>query len=208
MVQNFNPRPSVRGDAPIAESIIVSELFQSTPLCEGRHTMVDLPLPPPTNFNPRPSVRGDIREQLPALILARFQSTPLCEGRREGRIARAHAQYFNPRPSVRGDVTPYDTEHKVIYFNPRPSVRGDQWQSSGRSYPRHFNPRPSVRGDIRWFRSAHAKTFQSTPLCEGRRARPARNRQNWNFNPRPSVRGDRVGLAGDAGLRISIHAPP
>ncbi len=58
-----------------------------------------------------------------------------------------------------------------------------------------FNPRPCVRGDFRRCWEASRKfAFQSTPLCEGRRARFGRTMpREKRFNPRPCVRGDYIG---------------
>ena len=122
-----------------------------------------------------------------------FQSTPLCEGRLERRRRMVfHGRNFNPRPSVRGDIIPLHYMQETVNFNPRPSVRGDPCLPCFRPHCRHFNPRPSVRGDTgRSWPPWTSCTFQSTPLCEGRRA--AARATMWpscNFNPRPSVRGD------------------
>ena len=82
--------------------------FQSTPLCKGRRTFVDLPYGFP-GFNPRPYARGD-KDFINSLYwlsvsihapmqgatnkydslprLNSFQSTPLCKGRRAGKEQR------------------------------------------------------------------------------------------------------------------------
>ena len=56
-------------------------MFQSTPLCEGRHKLRRYFQPDVYRFNPRPCVRGDSKIPLARSTLSRFQSTPLCEGR-------------------------------------------------------------------------------------------------------------------------------
>ena len=77
-------------------------MFQSTPLCEGRHPYAIIQTSD-KGFNPRPSVRGDI---------ARGARAYVCNG-------------FNPRPSVRGDIRLPNRYTNYKGFNPRPSVRGD-----------------------------------------------------------------------------------
>ena len=95
-------------------------------------------------------MRGDVSFGNQKLAADEFQSTPLCEGRQKSAASDCLSIRFNPRPSVRGDIT------RLRRWNPSSS----------------FNPRPSVRGDIPVDEAVYAALpFQSTPLCEGRRAR-------------------------------------
>ena len=54
----FNSRPSARGDASETAEGSMGDLFQFTPLREGRRRRIP-PLPASTDFNSRPSARGD-----------------------------------------------------------------------------------------------------------------------------------------------------
>ena len=77
----FNSRPSARGDDQELQNQITSHTFQFTPLREGRragcvHKSRD------GNFNSRPSARGDSRSPGERRCTASFQFTPLREGRR------------------------------------------------------------------------------------------------------------------------------
>ena len=57
---NFNSRPSARGDANIVRNIPTKEIFQFTPLREGRRQSRRLAYPTWIYFNSRPSARGDL----------------------------------------------------------------------------------------------------------------------------------------------------
>mgnify|MGYP007016533554 CR=1 FL=1 len=61
--------------------LLLTDLFQSTPLREGRHYWMFNRKSKP-RFNPRPSVRGDQKLTPGMADGAEFQSTPLREGRR------------------------------------------------------------------------------------------------------------------------------
>ena len=55
---DFNSRPSARGDAAVRVRRRCSNLFQFTPLREGRRWILPS-IPTPRYFNSRPSARGD-----------------------------------------------------------------------------------------------------------------------------------------------------
>ena len=191
-ITNFNSRPSARGDRQAAAArrrprhISIhapprgatsalqrspsGQLFQFTPLREGRRSTRGLP-PCFDNFNSRPSARGDLSRRPRVRASGKFQFTPLREGRR---FSVYHADYrgnFNSRPSARGDPAVGGDEAPVHNFNSRPSARGDggYWciQAQRGLY---FNSRPSARGDGDGFRcsavvhiSIHAPPRGATP---------------------------------------------
>ena len=146
---DFNPRPSVRGDARVRARTSRATNFNPRPSVRGDEYLRETGQTQ-TNFNPRPSVRGDREAPSNPRFLQSFQSTPLREGR----------------------LTETARRRRTTNFNPRPSVRGDSGAVQPPCFPPHFNPRPSVRGDIKsngiWRVTG---TFQSTPLREGRPGR-------------------------------------
>ena len=98
----FNSRPSARGDRKADADALAADLFQFTPLREGRrfrlsgrlHLVISIHAPP----------RGATR---------RYHR--VCQG----------VQHFNSRPSARGDLPTCRFLHPEIHFNSRPSARGD-----------------------------------------------------------------------------------
>ena len=114
-------------------------------------------------------------------------------------------------------------------FNSRPSARGDRLRRGLPKRRTDFNSRPSARGDAAAGRQLNLKTFQFTPLREGRHDKPfwgvceaisihapprgattstAAGPPRHDFNSRPSARGDRACWLAADGADISIHAPP
>ena len=100
--ENFNSRPSARGDLTEYNTVTGLELFQFTPLREGR-----------------PEKRAGLK------AFTTFQFTPLREGRPRSVAEHLYKCYFNSRPSARGDALLSDGACKSLYFNSRPSARGD-----------------------------------------------------------------------------------
>ncbi len=101
---HFNSRPSARGDITADIDPDNNEVFQFTPLREGRRdadnrrakAAISIHAPPRgatqerrerlpnrKNFNSRPSARGDVSKSRGATCPERFQFTPLREGRRQ-----------------------------------------------------------------------------------------------------------------------------
>ena len=103
--ENFNSRPSARGDKSCPNRTATSSLFQFTPLREGRHPLhecntegifISIHAPP----------RGATCEAAPQhRYLFLFQFTPLREGRRHEGIHEREPSHFNSRPSARGDFS-------------------------------------------------------------------------------------------------------
>ena len=93
--KNFNSRPSARGDCSASRSSSSrTEKFQFTPLREGRPVGGFIIFVPPSYFNSR---RHHLRVRLA------FQFTPLREGRQNVATWLIWRGYFNSRPSARGD---------------------------------------------------------------------------------------------------------
>ena len=195
MPQDFNSRPSARGDstndfvtflcvyisihAPPRGATAATrkrrdgDTFQFTPLREGRR---DAQAPPR-------------KEGI-------FQFTPLREGR-HGRWALLPLHlHFNSRPSARGDFVAF-RQRLPCKFQFTPLREGRLLWLFDNVCPANFNSRPSARGDgesfscLLWlFISIHApprgatssaatrmsaaSTFQFTPLREGRPCVPRR----------------------------------
>ena len=124
-LDNFNSRPSARGDGKQPKKYSAEALFQFTPLREGRRagksqTACGL------HFNSRPSARGDPCAAFVLGGVAEFQFTPLREGRPSPCRDKAREDDFNSRPSARGDPRLCRPRHGGRYFNSRPSARGDK----------------------------------------------------------------------------------
>ena len=150
VLDDFNSRPSARGDTDKQRRARAATTFQFTPLREGRLGGVNL-----------------------GLIFVKFQFTPLREGRRRATPAeRRNTHDFNSRPSARGDALiwkPCD-RNSVFQFTPlregRPCrfaccflafcisihapPRGATSPTGMSCLPaQNFNSRPSARGDWR-----------------------------------------------------------
>ena len=80
-VQDFNSRPSARGDFHPLRHHHIAVLFQFTPLREGRPGTMHVVRALRSNFNSRPSARGDGSSVLLMDSEKQFQFTPLREGR-------------------------------------------------------------------------------------------------------------------------------
>ena len=169
----------------------IADLFQFTPLREGRPLFQGRFRRRWRNFNSRPSARGDTRSQRKQSKQINFNSRPSARGDGTCQLPDRKRTHFNSRPSARGDVSsvlhPYGGDIS-IHAPPRGATRGggtvvNRWQ--------HFNSRPSARGDsARYSRSGTLRTFQFTPLREGRLVLHVDSPFSGHFNSRPSARGD------------------
>ena len=187
ILSDFNSRPSARGDANIVRNIPTKEIFQFTPLREGRPC--PRPASPPRQISIHAPPRGATHMARICRIPSSFQFTPLREGRRI---------LFPPT---------------VLFsnFNSRPSARGDQQIKRITIFQHYFNSRPSARGDTRNRRHCWQwQRFQFTPLREGRHCteRSLKNSMYISIHapPRGATRGARGFRVSGGG--ISIHAPP
>ena len=167
--EDFNSRPSARGDKPGSLTMVPSPYFNSRPSARGDLCFHHI-LCTTFDFNSRPSARGDcypfadgvqhgISIHAPprgATILAypksdfqEFQFTPLREGRRGIGTRRK------------------DYERISIHAPPR----GATARARNSPYIRHISIHAPPRGaTLMWRQLKIVATFQFTPLREGRRS--------------------------------------
>ena len=214
--QHFNSRPSARGDLFQVFCIPTEEIFQFTPLREGRRgtndmwrnaVHISIHAPPrgatghcraryeATSISIHAPPRGATHCGRAVMHQALFQFTPLREGRPERRKRNERICNFNSRPSARGD-----------------SKHGERYTPTPISI--HAPPRGATRQSLK---GCEFPEFQFTPLREGRLLTskgmqeklaisihaPPRGatiprmdgrRSAGNFNSRPSARGDIRGI--------------
>mgnify|MGYP004500840723 CR=1 FL=1 len=166
----FNSRPCGRGDLGNGGIISASNLFQFTPLREGRPT----PTRPEsllTNFNSRPCGRGDAVFQIIARRDFYFNSRPCGRGDRKRLQSFPQQLLFQFTPLREGRPTPTRPESLLTNFNSRPCGRGDAVFQIIARRDFYFNSRPCGRGDRKRLQSFPQQLlFQFTPLREGRPA--------------------------------------
>ena len=193
---NFNSRPSARGDPSFHHFLNFASTFQFTPLREGRRQRGGKSSPMPRHFNSRPSARGDeeahqrAREAHISIHApprgatvtsissfkprSEFQFTPLREGRR-ARLCQSPASYqFQFTPLREGRPPFFVAVFGLSHFNSRPSARGD---ASARNVPRkplisiHAPPRGATKGNViadeRYIISIHAPPRGATATRRG-----------------------------------------
>ena len=227
--ENFNSRPSARGDD--GNSYRRASYGISIHAPPRGATVVDA-LPVLTvYFNSRPSARGDGMATATGERRMAFQFTPLREGRPEavgGAIANQNISIHAPprgatikvlrvwyRLSIsihappRG-ATPLTLLPSVdMVFQFTPLREGRQCKMSENLKRKLFQFTPLREGRLRRLAiSSNVSLFQFTPLREGRPRRTGMNIWARYFNSRPSARGDRNCRWRFEQHRISIHAPP
>ena len=116
-----------RGATKVTALYNKREVFQFTPLREGRRTKKQRRRAKQIYFNSRPSARGDALSEKSGI------SKPT--------IISIHAP---PRGAT---SQPPPRRGTSSNFNSRPSARGDKAGSLPYGAQRHFNSRPSARGD-------------------------------------------------------------
>ena len=182
--------------------------FQFTPLREGRQVIrIINRLNFPISIHAPP--RGATSSGSSIVLIFLFQFTPLREGRRKRFLQLKTITTFQFTPLREGRRIACKIPFCCGHFNSRPSARGDSHTEVEMEVHSNFNSRPSARGDgscfllfCRRFISIHApprgatlksmdssksKTFQFTPLREGRPEHLPRQQPHCS---------------------ISIHAPP
>ena len=185
-----------------------AELFQSTPLHEGR---------------PRPSMPVTSSRW-------QFQSTPLHEGRLYHRNKRRHRLPVSIHAPARGATDFAGLGMVPLKFQSTPLHEGRRYgiRTSGRRLAFQSTPLHEGRRESNLTPPKDADKFQSTPLHEGRhgpgrpRGRqvvsihaPARGAtirrrdhgRQHGFNPRPCTRGDEATRLQGQQTQVSIHAP-
>ncbi len=166
-LQNFNSRPSARGDAYTLPEHQLLVDFNSRPSARGDEISKVLAIWL-SNFNSRPSARGDqATQEIQRGIAISIHAPP--RGATRGRIRNSNTSYFNSRPSARGDHSAKIAIYCRDIFQFTPLREGRRCAGSGFAFFGHFNSRPSARGDT---------------------ARRPRCYLQSNFNSRPSARGD------------------
>ena len=208
----FNSRPSARGDRKADADALAADLFQFTPLREGRRgTKMKISIKKISIHAPP---RGATRRQVLHFPHLLFQFTPLREGRpalsekagisktfqftplREGRPALSEkagiSKTFQFTPLREGRRMATESRLTPLgYFNSRPSARGDAdlvEPAEGESISIHAPPRGAT---IRGASSLTATmNFNSRPSARGDRRRTSITAFWRNFNSRPSARGD------------------
>ena len=208
----FNSRPSARGDRKADADALAADLFQFTPLREGRRgTKMKISIKKISIHAPP---RGATRRQVLHFPHLLFQFTPLREGRpalsekagisktfqftplREGRPARSEkagiSKTFQVTPLREGRRMATESRLTPLgYVNSRPSARGDAdlvEPAEGESISIHAPPRGAT---IRGASSLTATmNFNSRPSARGDRRRTSITAFWRNFNSRPSARGD------------------
>ena len=165
---DFNSRPSARGDLRRTRFWRLARYFNSRPSARGDvrtwsnwdGTSISIHAPPrgatkrwgfsarcTANFNSRPSARGDRVQSTNQSGLRPFQFTPLREGRPEQSATRCLTHFISIHAPPRGATLRFGQFFLHFYFNSRPSARGDLERSISMSA---------------FF------AFQFTPLREGR----------------------------------------
>ena len=186
-VEDFNSRPSARGDIGRFAALRSWKPFQFTPLREGR---------------PKSSKR---------IVCCRlFQFTPLREGRHCLPRDEGGVPYFNSRPSARGDRFPGDPNGSAAEFQFTPLREGRRLccfrPSTWAKF--QFTPlREGRRGHQHAGRHHQAISIHAPPrgaTC----SKCFASRQRRYFNSRPSARGDAARERYYKHQAISIHAPP
>ena len=183
---DFNSRPSARGDIRLYVAKFGCQLFQFTPLREGRREVFPTVL---RNFyfNSRPSARGD--------------PTFCSNGAHEGISIHAPPRgATTSRPTARASST---------YFNSRPSARGDAHSAAVRCFSAAFQFTPLREGRPKNAAQTGKELMISIHAPpRGATANNTSSGSTKDFNSRPSARGDRMRSVWQSLVSISIHAPP
>ena len=167
-MENFNSRPSARGDGGSNGDDTAQDLyFNSRPSARG-DVLLNRAAISRLYFNSRPSARGDkfeahyyvtsvISIHAPPRGATRilsgrfsvllFQFTPLREGRPAHSARSAASWNFNSRPSARGDAFQY-IMRIIGEISIHAPPRGATFLSISQALCVYFNSRPSARGDI------------------------------------------------------------
>ena len=189
--ENFNSRPSARGDLYRRMHKARGVYFNSRPSARGDCVRAGRTAHC-GDFNSRPSARGDLIPRLLPHDFRQFQFTPLREGRPVlfGTIIGLGVFQFTPLREGRRKVAVHATIFfKVFQFTPLREGRPNEMRKLQTNLISiHAPPRGAT---LTISLLSCACTFQFTPLREGRPAQPASPMFcSTNFNSRPSARGD------------------
>ena len=142
----FNSRPSARGDEKHMETTATIDLFQFTPLREGRPPLSVIVPYGKISIHAPPRGATDDKKRRDAVVLI-FQFTPLREGRPSAsRIPLAWILFqFTPLREGRPDVPQLPSKRIIsIHAPPRGATYSSTYCSAILT---NFNSRPSARGD-------------------------------------------------------------
>ena len=207
---DFNSRPSARGDASCDLQSKERTLFQFTPLREGRHYMHRSGQFHFWHFNSRPSARGDnfqLRWHIRASISIHAPPRGATgKGSGAGRTGRRVFQFTPLREGRRRNET-MKIMHKVFQFTPLREGRLEDTVAFRWDFIFQFTPLREGRRACR-FLVFCGFPFQFTPLREGRPSSDAHAPRRRPFQFTPLREGRPAAAFSDSRKQISIHAPP
>ena len=182
----FNSRPSARGDHVLRQVATCHDVFQFTPLREGRRVSA-LAEKAALEISIHAPPRGATISKINLATWTLFQFTPLREGRLSSQNTATFATCISIHAPPRGATSAIDLTPEQGFI----SI--------------HAPPRGAT--SVVKFAEALG-VFQFTPLREGRHADGKQESQATYFNSRPSARGDMPTGSRNRKQLISIHAPP
>ena len=163
---NFNSRPSARGDYFGKSTRGFPPYFNSRPSARGDADMIEDGLMPDISIHAPP--RGATEW---GIVCGKYSDISIHappRGATKSRTATSFQREFQFTPLREGRHINEDAEKSLIDFNSRPSARGDS-RKRYRSAPRSISIHAPPRGATPQIISVEAdKTFQFTPLREGR----------------------------------------
>ena len=190
MEQNFNSRPSARGDARGRNYLIYPDYFNSRPSARGDYTICKI-WTFAHDFNSRPSARGDAMFNFyDTVIRISIHAPP--RGATPFSWAVNCPEGISIHAPPRGATSRGRTSATAsAYFNSRPSARGDKMEVIKLGVMLAFQFTPLREGRRRQFIILTPPSlFQFTPLREGRQRCRSFPASSSHFNSRPSARGD------------------
>ena len=165
---HFNSRPSARGDSKVTALYNKREVFQFTPLREGRPCRTRHPRLVSISIHapPRGATEAqDAQEEGRKISIHAPPRGATAEGRGEKSISKLISIHAPPRGATDGHAHP----ERHTHFNSRPSARGDRRRAAGSRAPDrisiHAPPRGATRGYS--FLFARLEHFNSRPSARG-----------------------------------------
>ena len=186
------------------------ELFQFTPLREGRHTQ-----PPPLLIHQNISIhappRGATRKSLANFICFSISIHAPPRGATGKRVYFSASSSISIHAPPRGATALQNTYISVDAISIHAPPRGATLPiRNSRALIAKFQFTPLREGRPWFYRPhrGHLYKFQFTPLREGRLGIAGAAAKSVNFNSRPSARGDARARNAPDIQHSSIHAPP
>ncbi len=122
-------------------------MFQSTPLCEGRHRLSYL-YTYVKSFNPRPCARGDDGNKNNHRNKKSFNPRPCARGDDRRRKYWTVLKTVSIHAPVRGATSHHTNSLDDMQFQSTPLCEGRPERTSDHVDLKGFNPRPCARGDL------------------------------------------------------------